>query len=66
MNLRAFRSASDQRPESYKPNIPSARLGEFIGPERNWRARWGYLNLLAGATTVGAHVIRLCREFCDW
>jgi hypothetical protein len=52
MNLRAFRSASDQRPESYKPNIPSAQLGEFIGPERNWRARWGYLNLLAGATTA--------------
>jgi hypothetical protein len=52
MSLRAFRSSSDQRPESYKPNIPSAQLGEFIGTERNWKRRWGYLGSLAGATTA--------------
>lgn len=52
MSLRAFRSASDQRPESYKPNIPSARLGQLIGPGQKWRARWDYLEPLAGATTA--------------
>jgi hypothetical protein len=52
INLRAFRSASDQRPESYKPNIPSARLGEFVGAERNWARRWEYLESLAGAITA--------------
>lgn len=52
MNLRAFRSSSDQRPESYKPNIPSAQLGEFVGTNRNWQARWQYLDSLAGATTA--------------
>jgi hypothetical protein len=52
MNLRAFRSSSDQRPESYKPNIPSATLGEVIGTEHNWRRRWDYLKSLAGATTA--------------
>ena len=52
MNLRAFRSASDQRPESYKPNIPSAELGEFIPAGQDWRARWAYLNPLVGATTT--------------
>ena len=52
MNLRAFRSASDQRPESYKPNIPSAQLGQLIRADRNWQARWDYLGPLAGATTA--------------
>lgn len=52
VNLRAFRSASDQRPESYKPNIPSVQLGKFISADRNWQTRWTYLSSLAGATTA--------------
>ena len=52
MNLRAFRASSDTRPESYKPNIPSAELGALIGAEHGWRARWNYLAPLAGATTA--------------
>ena len=28
------------------------QLGEFISADRNWRTRWDYLNLLAGATTA--------------
>jgi len=52
MNLRAFRSSSDQRPESYKPNIPSVQLGDSVGPARGWEARWHYLAPLAGETTA--------------
>jgi hypothetical protein len=53
MNLKAFRSNSDQRPESYKPNIPSATLGEVVDTDRGtWRRRWEYLRDLAGATTA--------------
>lgn len=52
MHLRAFRASSDTRPESFKPNIPSAQLGEVIGTERRWATRWRYLKGLAGATTA--------------
>jgi hypothetical protein len=52
IDLRVFRSPSDQRPESYKPNIPSANLGEEVGTQRNWERRWAYLSELAGATTA--------------
>ena len=53
LDLKAFRSTSDQRPESYKPNIPSVTLGEEIGTDRGrWTTRWAYLKDLAGATTA--------------
>lgn len=52
MNLRAFRSSSDRRPESYKPNIPSVQLGDFVGADDNWARRWERLQTLAGATTA--------------
>lgn len=52
MDLKVFRSSSDQRPESFKPNIPSVTLGEIVGTERNWERRWEYLGELAGATTA--------------
>ena len=54
MDLKAFPSNSDPRPESYKPNIPSAPvLGEVIDTDRGtWRRRWEYLRDLAGATTA--------------
>ena len=53
MDLKAFRAASDQRPESFKPNIPSATLGDVIDTDSgSWRRRWEYLNHLAGATTA--------------
>jgi hypothetical protein len=52
MNLRAFRASSDTRPESFKPNIPSAQLGDIIGTERNWANRWEHLRVLAGAVTA--------------
>jgi len=52
MDLKVFRAATDQRPESYKPNIPSVVLGELLRSEHGWRDRWEYLKDLAGATTA--------------
>jgi hypothetical protein len=53
MKLKGFQSNSDPRPESYKPIIPSAILGEVIDTDRGtWRRRWEYLQGLAGATTA--------------
>lgn len=52
VNLRAFRSASDQRPESYKPNITTLSLGPIIDTAHGWRDRWHHLNALAGTTTA--------------
>lgn len=52
MDLNVFRSSKDQRPESYRPNIPSARLGEKIGTQGRWAARWAYLDSLAGAVSA--------------
>lgn len=31
--------ASDPRPESYKLNVDTIEVGEFVGPQDNWRAR---------------------------
>ncbi|PZS12690.1 MAG: hypothetical protein DLM60_21825 [Pseudonocardiales bacterium] len=52
LDLRAFRSSSDQRPESYKPNISAIILGDTLGTGRGWRERWKHLNPFAGATTA--------------
>lgn len=52
VSLRAFRSTSDKRPESYKPNIPTLSLGKVIDSRNQWRERWNLLNSLAGATTA--------------
>ncbi|MBV9141061.1 MAG: hypothetical protein JO115_09085 [Pseudonocardiales bacterium] len=51
LKLGAFRSPSDQRPESYKPNISSVILGDSLGTTHGWRERWQHLDSLAGATT---------------
>jgi hypothetical protein len=51
LDLRGFRSPSDQRPESYKPNISGITLGDTLGTAYRWRDRWQHLDPLAGATT---------------
>ena len=50
VELRASRG-TDQRPESYRPNLSSLRVGEFIPSTDSWGARWSHLARLAGATT---------------
>jgi hypothetical protein len=52
VSLRAFRSTSDQRPESYKPNVTTLSPGSVISTSNQWRERWRYLDALAGATTA--------------
>lgn len=52
VSLRVFRSPSDQRPESYKPNITTLSLGSVLSTSHNWRDRWRYLDTFAGATTA--------------
>ncbi|MCV7090022.1 hypothetical protein [Mycobacterium interjectum] len=53
VNLRVFRSGSDSRPESFKPNLDSVELGEVIGTDGGtWRRRWEYLGDLPGATST--------------
>jgi hypothetical protein len=52
VSLRAFRSTSDQRPESYKPNVTTLSLGSVVSTNNRWRERWNYLSSLAGATTA--------------
>src|SRR4051794_34766797 len=38
--------ASDGRPESYKLNVDSIKVGERVGTENNWRARRDLMNRL--------------------
>ena len=52
IDLRVFRATTDLRPESFKPNIPSAVLGNVLRSDQGWRERWEYLRDLAGATTA--------------
>jgi hypothetical protein len=52
VDLRAFRSTSDTRPESYKPIISSVQVGASVGPDHAWRARWHYLRSVVGTTTA--------------
>lgn len=55
VGLRVFRSGSDRRPESFKPNLASVQLGEEVDTDNgSWRRRWMYLRELAGATTTCA------------
>lgn len=56
VTLRASkRSGSDQRPESYFPDLGSIVLGPVIGTENgSWRRRWEVLEGLAGETTTCA------------
>jgi hypothetical protein len=53
VDLRVFRSGSDQRPESFKPNLSTVQLGDEIDTDNGtWRRRWAYLADLAGATST--------------
>jgi hypothetical protein len=53
VDLRVFRSPSDQRPESFKPNLDSVQVGAVIDTDGGtWRRRWDYLTELAGATST--------------
>jgi hypothetical protein len=52
VNLRAFRNVGDHRPESYKPNIPSVKLGEVLPSTPGWQRRWKHLDPLAGQVTA--------------
>lgn len=48
------RPRTDQRPESFTPNMATAVLGETIdtGPARSWGRRWDVLRSLADVTTM--------------
>ncbi|MGD1237278.1 hypothetical protein [Mycobacterium seoulense] len=53
VDLKVFRSASDTRPESFKPNLGSVQLGEVVDTDGGtWRRRWQYLGDLPGATST--------------
>lgn len=46
------REGSDRRPESFKPDLDSMRLGRRLDTKRRWLARWEALGDLVGATTA--------------
>ena len=53
VRLRVFRSGSDQRPESFKPNLDTVELGQVVDTDGGtWRRRWEYLDGLVGATSA--------------
>jgi hypothetical protein len=45
-------AAKDGRPESYRPNRESIKLGPVVPSNGHWRDRWAYLESLVGATTA--------------
>lgn len=52
VDLEVFKAPADTRPESFKPNLPSARLGELLSTSNGWRERWNALESLAGDATT--------------
>jgi len=52
IELEATPSDRDRRPESFRPNLDSLRLGSVISPRRDWAERWRLLGELPGATTL--------------
>lgn len=52
IDLRAFKASADPRPESFKPNLPSASLGETVSTAHDWRERWRYLESFAGSVST--------------
>lgn len=52
VDVRIAKAPRDSRPESYRPNLASLRLGEVLPTRDAWRQRWSYLEDLAGATTA--------------
>ncbi|WP_460887967.1 hypothetical protein [Promicromonospora xylanilytica] len=51
--LRAQRGTTDRRPESWKPDLGSLRLGATVGTDNGkWRRRWQIVEPLADSTTT--------------
>lgn len=50
--LRAQRGATDRRPESWRPDLDSLRLGAAVGTGSGWRHRWQVMEPLADSTTT--------------
>jgi hypothetical protein len=55
VQLRVQPSAgTHRRPESYKPDLDSLRVGSTLSTHRRWADRWAAMGALAGATTACA------------
>jgi hypothetical protein len=54
IELEAAQSDRDRRPESYRPNLDSLKLGPVISTSRGWSERWQMLGDLVGKTTLCA------------
>jgi len=53
ISLRARRGTTDVRPESWKPDLTSMRLGESLGTDAGtWRRRWEIVDPVADSTTT--------------
>lgn len=52
VKLKLLPAPSDRRPESFKPDLDSLRIGQFVDPARGWAHRQALMESLIGATTT--------------
>ena len=52
LRLKVRPAVSDRRPESFKPDLSSLRIGELVGSEKGWSHRRALMEPLIGATTT--------------
>ncbi|MFH5823142.1 hypothetical protein [Georgenia sp. AZ-5] len=52
ISLLVQRGSSDRRPESWKPDLESMRLGDVIGSGGGWKKRWEIVEPVAETTTT--------------
>jgi hypothetical protein len=44
VDLEATKHGGDNRPETYRPNLDTLRVGDLLDTRRNWALRWPFID----------------------
>jgi hypothetical protein len=61
IRLRMKKHAADRRPESFRPDENSMRLGKVLGTRDAWRERWKWIRPTLGPTMCGLRKLQKSR-----